>query len=144
MLEKALERKPRRTARAMYFLLAWKGVKGYIIIRKDGRRRTRGFLCAGGAMKKGIFVTIVFLFLTQGSFTGWKGTPVPRDTAAAPALNVKSIHPLPEWEGPEDLGSRSARPEGGSKAERLKISFPVGLMAILLFFLMWKFLQGQE
>ena len=97
-------------------------------------------------MKKGIFLIIVFFVLTQGLFMGWKGRLLmgPRETAAALALDVKTIHPLPEWDGPEDLRARSARPAEGSQRDRLKLSFPVGLLATLFFFLMWKFLQGQE
>ncbi len=97
-------------------------------------------------MKKGIFLAIVFLVLTQGVFAEWKGTFLagPRETAAAPALNVKTIHPLPDWQGPEDLRARSTRPDEGLKGGRFKISLSVGLMATLFFFLMWKFLQDQE
>ena len=66
------------------------------------------------------------------------------EAAATPAFNVKPIHPLPEWDGSEDLRPRRMAREEGSPNSRLKISFPVGLLATLLFFLMWKFLQSQE
>ena len=100
----------------------------------------------GVAMKKEILLTIVFLFLAQGVFSsGWDaGTIGSREAAASPALKVKSIHPLPEWDNPADLQPRGTAREAGSSAGRLKISFPVGLLATLLFFLMWKFLQSQE
>jgi hypothetical protein len=97
-------------------------------------------------MKKGIFPTIVFLILAQGVFTGgWDTAPTgSREAAATPAFNVKPIHPLPDWDGPGELQPRRTAPEAGPASNRLKISFPVGLLATLLFFLMWKFLQSQE
>jgi hypothetical protein len=97
-------------------------------------------------MKKGIFLTIVFLFLAQGVFTGgWDTGPIgSREAVATIALSVKPIHPLPEWDGPADLQPRRTVREAGSSVSRLKISFPVGLLATLLFFLMWKLLQSQE
>jgi hypothetical protein len=97
-------------------------------------------------MKKGIFLTIVFLFLGQGLFMGdWGTVPIGyREASATPAFNVKPIHPLPEWDGPADLQPRGMAREEGAPVSRLKISFPVGLLATLLFFLMWKFLQSQE
>lgn len=97
-------------------------------------------------MKKGIFLSIVFLFLVQGLFTGdWDTVPIgPREASATPAFNVKPIHPLPEFDGPADLQPRRTARQEASPAGRLKISFPVGLLATLLFFLMWKFLQSQE
>lgn len=97
-------------------------------------------------MKKGIFLTIVSLFLAQGVFTGgWDTGPIgSREAAATSALTIKPIHPLPEWDGAADLQPRRTIRETGSSASRLKISFPVGLLATLLFFLMWKFLQSQE
>ena len=100
----------------------------------------------GVAMKKGIFLSIVFLFLVQGVFTGdWDTGPIgSREAAATPAFNVKPIHPLPEWDGPADLQPRRTAREEGSAKSRLKISFPAGLLATLVFFLMWKLLQGQE
>ncbi len=62
----------------------------------------------GVAMKKEILLTIVFLFLAQGVFSsGWDtGTIGSREAAASPALKVKSIHPLPEWDNPADLQPR--------------------------------------
>ncbi len=101
---------------------------------------------SGGSMKRGIFVSIALLVLAQGlsSVAGdvsWTGS---REAAATPAMYVKPIHPLPDWQGPEDLPSGRAVAEEDSPASRLKISFPVGLLATLLFFLMWKFLQSQE
>ena len=100
----------------------------------------------GVAMKKEILLTIVFLFLAQGVFTGgWDTGPIgSREAAATPAFNVKPIHPLPEFDGPADLQPRRTARQEGSPPSRLKISFPVGLLATLLFFLMWKFLQSQE
>jgi hypothetical protein len=97
-------------------------------------------------MKQGIFLTIVFLFLAQGVFTwDWGTVPVgSREAAATPAFNVKPIHPLPEWDGPADLKPRRTVREEATPGSRLKISFPVGLLATLLFFLMWKLLQSQE
>lgn len=97
-------------------------------------------------MRKGIFLTIVFLFLAQGLFTGVRG-PVPigsQEAAATPVMKVKPIHPLPDWDSPEDLRHGRKAQEEGSHGSRLKISFPVGVLATLLFFLMWKFLQSQE
>ena len=96
-------------------------------------------------MRRGIFLTIAILFLVQGSFSGGRGTPTVglQESAATPVLNVKSIHPLPEWDDPEDLRPHRNAPED-SPGSHLKISLPVGLLALLLFFLMWKFLQSQE
>ncbi len=127
MLEKALEMFPGQGI--AFFFLHTNGVRDRVCI-----------------MKKGIFLTIVFLFLAQGVFTGGRdtGTIGFLEAAATPVLNVKPIHPLPEWDGPEDLRPRRTAPEEGSSGSRLKISFPVGLLATLLFFLMWKFLQSQE
>ncbi len=100
----------------------------------------------GVAMKKGIFLTLAFLFLAQSVFTGgWDTGPIgSREAAATPAFNVKPIHPLPDFDGPADFQPRRTAQAEGSPGSRLKISFPVGLLATLLFFLMWKFLQGQE
>jgi len=97
-------------------------------------------------MKKGIFLTLVLLFLAQGVFTGdWDTVPVgSREAAATPAFNVKPIHPLPEWDGPADFQPHRTVREEGASSSRLKISFPVGLLATLLFLLMWKLLQSQE
>ena len=97
-------------------------------------------------MKKGVFFTIVFLFFAQGLFTGdWVTAPIGSSEAAAtPGFNVKPIHPLPDWDGPADLHPRATVQEEGGASNRLKISFPVGLLATLLFFLMWKLLQSQE
>ena len=97
-------------------------------------------------MKKGIFLTIVFLFLAQGVFTGdWDTVPIgSREASATPAFYVKPIHPLPDWDSPADLQPVRMAREERSPVSRLKISFPVGLLATLLFFLMWKFLQSQE
>ena len=97
-------------------------------------------------MKKGIFLTLAFLFLAQGVFTGgWDTGPVgSREAAATPAFNVRPIHPLPDFDAPEDLQPRRATREEKSSVGRLKISFPAGLLATLLFFLMWKFLQSNE
>ena len=100
----------------------------------------------GVAMKKGIFLTLAFLFLAQGVFTGgWDTGPIgSREAAATPAFNVRSIHPLPDFDGMEDLQSRRTTRETESSGSRLKISFPAGLLATLLFFLMWKLLQSHE
>jgi hypothetical protein len=56
-------------------------------------------------------------------------------------MKAKPIHPLPEWDGREDIRSHAPTPKEDSHA-RLKISFPVALLATLLFFLMWKIFQG--
>ena len=74
-----------------------------------------------------------------------KDTPSvgPQDSAATPVLNVKSIHPLPEWDDTEDLRPSRNAPKDSSGSP-LKLGLPVGLLAMLLFFLMWKFLQGHE
>ena len=100
----------------------------------------------GVAMKKGIFLTLVFLFLAQGVFTGGWDTGPDRVPGGGwtPAFNVKPIHPLPDFDGPADLQPRRTAREEGPPPSRLKISFPVGLLATLLFFLMWKLLQSQE
>jgi len=97
-------------------------------------------------MKKGIFLTLVLLFLAQGVFTGdWDTVPVgSREAAATPAFNVKPIHPLPEWDGPADFQPQRTVREEGASSSRLKISFPVGLRATLLVLRMWKLLQSQE
>ena len=98
-------------------------------------------------MKRGVFLTIVFLFLVQGVFMGdWDTAPIGAGEAAAtPGFNVKPIHPLPEWDGPADLQPRRTTvPKEEPPGNRLRISFPVGLLATLLFFLMWKLLQSQE
>jgi hypothetical protein len=62
--------------------------------------------------------------------------------AATPALNVKPIHPLPEWDGQADLQPRRKAREAGFSDSRLKISIPAGLLTTLVFFLMWEF-QGS-
>jgi hypothetical protein len=97
-------------------------------------------------MKKGIILTILFLLLAQGLFArvGGHVSVGPQEAAAALVPQVKPIHPLPDWENPEDLRPRKTIQEQDSTGGRLKISFPVGLLATLLFFLMWKFLQSQE
>lgn len=97
-------------------------------------------------MRKGIFLGIAVLLLAQGTFTGGKGTTAVglRESVATPLLNVKSIHPLPDWHDPQELRPRGSVPADGPAGVRLKVSFPVGLLAMLLFFLMWKFLQSQE
>jgi len=97
-------------------------------------------------MKKGILLTITLLLLAQGLFPVGKATPVPgpREAASTPVFKLKPIHPLPEWEGEADLRPRGLVREEGRHGSRLKISFPVALLATLLFFLMWKFLQSQE
>jgi hypothetical protein len=97
-------------------------------------------------MKQGILLTILFLFLTQGLFSaGPEAVSFGKQEAAAiPVLKVKPIHPLPDWDSPEDLVSHRRASDEGSSGGRLKISFPVGLLATLLCFLMWKFLQSQE
>jgi hypothetical protein len=97
-------------------------------------------------MKKGILLTITLLLLAQGVFPGGRGTPVlgPREAASAPVFNLKPMHPLPDWDGEETLRPPRHVPEEGAHGRRLKISFPVALLATLLLFLMWKFLQSQE
>jgi len=97
-------------------------------------------------MKKGILLTITLLLLAQGVFPGAGKTPVlgPREAASDPVFNLKPMHPLPDWDGEEDLRPRRLVPEEGAHGSRLKIGFPVALLATLLFFLMWKFLQSQE
>ena len=95
-------------------------------------------------MKKAIFLSIVYVFLMQGVFSGgWDaGLIGSRDAAATPAFNVRPIHPLPEWDSPGDLQSRRMAREEEAPDSRLKISFPVGFLTTLVFFLMWKFMQG--
>ena len=96
-------------------------------------------------MKRGIFLTLVILFLAEGWFPVGKDTPSvgSQESAATPVLNVKSIHPLPEWDDAEDLHPGRNVPKDSS-GSHLKLGLPVGLLAMLLFFLMWKFLLGQE
>jgi len=96
-------------------------------------------------MKSGIFLAVSFLLLTQGVFPAGMGTILvgPPEAASTPFFDVKPIHPLPEWDGQEDLMPRTRTVED-SPPRRLKITFPVACLATLLFFLMWKFLQGQE
>jgi hypothetical protein len=97
-------------------------------------------------MKRRIFLTFTMLCLVQTVFAGGWGVlaPGPRESAATPVFSVRPIHPLPDWEGPEDLQPRGHSRQEDSPGSRLKISFPVGMLAMLLFFLMWKFLQSQE
>jgi hypothetical protein len=97
-------------------------------------------------MKRRIFLAIVALWLAQTLFAeGWGMVPTgPRESAATPIFSVRPIHPLPDWDGPEDLQPRGNTPREDSSGSRLRISFPVGMLAMLLFFLMWKFLQSQE
>jgi len=97
-------------------------------------------------MKKAVFLSIVCVFLMQGVFPGgWGAGPIgSRDAAATPAFNVRPIHPLPDWDSPGDLQSRRTAGEEEASESRLKITFPVGLLATLVFFLMWKFMQGQD
>ena len=97
-------------------------------------------------MKKAILLSTVCVFLMQGLFAGgWDTGPIgARDAAATPAFNVRPIHPLPEWDSPGNLQPRGTAREEEAPDSRLKISFPVGFLATLVFFLMWKFMQGQE
>jgi hypothetical protein len=69
--------------------------------------------------------------------------PGPPEAACVPAFKAEPIHPLPEWDGQENIRSRTLAEEESSH-RRLRISFPVGLLASLLLVLMWKLLQGQE
>lgn len=96
-------------------------------------------------MKKEVFLILFLLLFARDPFQGGVGAmlPGPLEAASALSLDVKSIHPLPEWDGEQNLRSHTHGPEEGSQ-RRLKITFPVALLATLLFFLMWKFLQGQE
>lgn len=96
-------------------------------------------------MKRGIFLTISFLLLAQGMDPGGMGTLLvgPQEAACVPVFKAEPIHPLPEWDGQENIRP-SRLPEEESSHSRLRISFPVALLASLLFFLMWKFFQGQE
>lgn len=96
-------------------------------------------------MKSGVFLAVSFLLLTQSLFPAGMGTiqvNVP-EAASTPFFDVRPIHPLPEWDGQEDLRPQTRALEESSP-RRLKITFPVACLATLLFFLMWKFLQGQE
>jgi hypothetical protein len=97
-------------------------------------------------MKKGIFLITICLFLAPGLFTGeWGTAPVGcPEAAATPGFSAKPIHPLPDWDNPADFQPRRTSGEEGDPGSRLRISFPVGLLAMLLFFLMWKLLQSQE
>ena len=119
------------------------GIAFFLLHTKEFRDRV---FSQGGEMKKGVFFTIVFLFFAQGLFTGdWDRVPIGSpEVAATPGFHVKPIHPLPDWDGPADLYPRRTFQEEGKTSNRLKISFPVGLLAMLLFFLMWKLLQSQE
>jgi hypothetical protein len=96
-------------------------------------------------MKNGILFAVSFLLLTQGVFPAGMGTILvrPPEAASTPLFEVKPIHPLPDWDGQEDLTPQTRAVEESSP-RRLKITFPVACLATLLFFLMWKFLQGQE
>lgn len=96
-------------------------------------------------MNREIFLFLFLFLFCQDPFQTGMGAILsgPQEAASAPSLDIKSIHPLPEWDGQEDLRPRTRAPEGSSH-RRLKISFPVALLATLLFYLMWKFLQGQE
>lgn len=96
-------------------------------------------------MKKEVFLILSLLLVSEDPFRGGMEVRLsgPQEAAAAVSLDVKSIHPLPEWDGQEDLRPSTRGPEEESQG-RLKISFPVALLTTLLFFLMWKLLQGQE
>lgn len=96
-------------------------------------------------MKKVIFLAIFSVLLGQALIQGGGGglRLEPQEAASSPFLDLRPMHPLPEWDGQENIRPSTGAPEGGSHG-RLKITFPVALLATLLFFLMWKFLQGQE
>ncbi len=96
-------------------------------------------------MKKEVFWVLFLLLFARDPFQGGVGAMLsgPQEAAFALSLDVKSIHPLPEWEGEHNLLPHTHGPEEGSQ-RRLKITLPVALLATLLFLLMWKFLQGQE
>jgi len=96
-------------------------------------------------MKKGIVFAIFFGLLGQALIQGGGGTLwlEPQEAASSPFLDLRPMHPLPEWDGQENIRPHTGDPQGGSHG-RLKITFPVALLATLLFFLMWKLLQGQE
>lgn len=96
-------------------------------------------------MKRVIFVAISFLLLVQVMDPAGMGKllPGPREAEGIPVFKAEPIHPLPEWDGQENIRPRGLASEESSHS-RLKITFPVGLLASLLLFLMWKLLQGQE
>lgn len=97
-------------------------------------------------MKRGILLTISLLLLAQCVGSGGIGTLLlgSEEAACVPVFKVESIHPLPEWDGQESIRSGTIAVEEDSHSSRLKISFPVALLTTLIFFLMWKLLQGQE
>lgn len=97
-------------------------------------------------MKRQMLLAVATFCLVQILFAGGSDLlPTgPRESAAAPVFSVRPIHPLPDWDGPEDLQPRGNSRRADSPGSRLRISFPVGMLAMLLFFLMWKFLQSQE
>ena len=95
-------------------------------------------------MKKGFVLAIFFVLLGQALMLG--GGPLwlePKEAASSPFLELRPIHPLPEWNGQENIRPRTGIDDEGSSG-RVKITFPVALLVTLLFFLMWKFMQGQE
>jgi len=95
-------------------------------------------------MKKGIVLAILFVLLGQALMqVGGALRLEPKEAVSSPFPKIKPIHPLPEWNGQENIRPHTGIDEEGSH-RRLKITFPVALLVTVLFFLMWKFLQGQE
>jgi len=95
-------------------------------------------------MKKGVVLAIFFVLLGQALMSvGGPFRLETKEAVSSPFPKIKPIHPLPEWNGEENIRPRTGIDEEGSH-RRPKITFPVALLATLLFFLMWKFLQGQE
>jgi hypothetical protein len=96
-------------------------------------------------MNRGILLTISFLLLAPAMDLAGMGKLLlgPQEAACVPVFKAEPIHPLPEWDGQENIRPRRVANEEGSPT-RLKISLPVGVLASLLLFLMWKLMQGQE
>jgi len=95
-------------------------------------------------MKKCVVMAILLVLL--GQVLVQVGGPLrlePKEAVSSPFPKIKPMHPLPEWNGEENIRPNTDVDEEGSH-RRLKITFPVALLTTLLFFLMWKFLQGQE
>jgi hypothetical protein len=130
-----------------FFLLHPGGVRRYSKNWRGPLEKVRASLFIGREvpMKKGMILTIFLVLFGQAWIQGEGGSFrfEPQEAASAPVPDLRPIHPLPEWNGQENIRPRTGAPEEGSN-RRLKITFPVALLATLLFFLMWKFLQGQE
>ena len=127
MLEKALETPSTfscmQTAEELELALrGWSGAEQACRLR--GARHAKGNPACGGCL-----VPCTGFSPGRGGRTGARAPGVGRE---------------PDWDEPADLRPSKGSSEEDASANRFRVSLPVGLLAMLLFFLMWKFLQSQE